>query len=355
MSYRHVRSVHFWITAIAGIPLVLLSITGALLVFGTEIDELLEPGLHHVAVAGQPLGFAAILDRLAEQLPDLRAWSITAGTEADDAWTVWLAKGAGVVHFDPYTGTVLAHRPTHASFNGIITAFHRWWLSEGAARPIIRHAISATALLLMLQVIVGVWLWSIPPRPWKRLALRFRGRVGLMRLHQLTGLLTGLILMLMAFTGMSLHWHGPTKGLVEWASGSEIAEPPEPATEGLRPLSDLDVAVALGRSAAPELRLRYIRVPAAPGKPVVVTLGETPRSPPVEAWVGDDPPRLLAVYDRRHASIAEWFWHLRYWLHVGDFAGPAVRALWVIIALLPTAFVTTGILLHLGRRRRRRS
>jgi uncharacterized iron-regulated membrane protein len=353
MSYRRVRSVHFWITAIGGVPLVLLSLTGALLVFGAEIDALLEPRLHRVAAAGQPLGFAAILDRLAAQLPEVRAWSISVGTAADDAWTVWLAEGAGVVHLDPYTGTVLAHRSPHASFNGIVTALHRWWLSEGAARPIIRHAISAVSLLLMLQVIVGIWLWSIPPRPWKRLVPRFKGRVGLMRLHQLTGLLTGLILMLVAFTGLSLHWHKPTKAIVESLTGDEIAEPAEPVTEGLSPVSGLDAAVALGRKAVPELNLRFVRVPAAPGKPVIVTLGETPRSPSVDVWVGDDPPRLVDIHDRRQASAGDWFWRMRYWLHVGDFAGPAVRALWVIVALLPVAFVTTGVLLHLGRRRRR--
>src|SRR3546814_17896844 len=42
---------------------------------------------------------------------------------------------------------------------------------------------------------------------------------------------------------------------------------------------------------------------------------------------------------------------MRYPLHVGEFAGPLVRALWVAVALMPAAFVITGLWLYGNRRR----
>ena len=70
-------------------------------------------------------------------------------------------------------------------------------------------------------------------------------------------------------------------------------------------------------------------------------------------WVGDDPPRVLQLYDGRQATAATWFWQMRYWLHLGDFAGWPVRLLWLIVALTPTGFVLSGLWLWRDRHRPR--
>ena len=44
-------------------------------------------------------------------------------------------------------------------------------------------------------------------------------------------------------------------------------------------------------------------------------------------------------------------WHFRYWLHIGDFAGLPVRILWVVVALMPLAFIASGLWLWRDRRR----
>lgn len=63
---------------------------------------------------------------------------------------------------------------------------------------------------------------------------------------------------------------------------------------------------------------------------------------------------MLFVHDGREITAATWIWHMRYMLHVSDFAGPLVRALWVLVALAPAGFVISGLWLHLGRQRRER-
>lgn len=351
MPYRRLRLVHLAVAVMTGLPLLILSLSGALLVYGKELDRLLEPSLHYVQPAGQPLSYSAVVEQVGRQMPEVRIWSIGVGEEPGDAWSAWLAKGAGVLHIDPYTGEVLAHRGSHASFNGVLTALHRWLLVDGQARPWVRHAISAAALLLIVQMLVGIWLWSLPPRPLKRLALRRRGRVGLMRLHQLAGLVSALLLLVVAFTGMSLYWHAPTRAIVEWLSGERIREQPAPDLEGLGPIRDLDAAIARGEVQFPEARLRYFRLPQKPGDVVVLGLGHSDLGVVSRVWVGDDPVRVLAVRDGREANVAEWLWHIRLMVHMGDFAGPVVRALWVVVALLPAGFVVTGTMLYLGRRK----
>ena len=59
-------------------------------------------------------------------------------------------------------------------------------------------------------------------------------------------------------------------------------------------------------------------------------------------------PRVARVFA---ATAATWIWQMRYPLHVGEFAGPVVRMLWVLVALMPAAFVISGFWLYGSRRR----
>src|SRR3546814_4596199 len=63
----------------------------------------------------------------------------------------------------------------------------------------------------MLQVLVGVGIWLTPPRRLARLKVDFdkRPRLVVIRLHQLAGVLTSLLLLTVAFTGLAMYWHAP--------------------------------------------------------------------------------------------------------------------------------------------------
>jgi uncharacterized iron-regulated membrane protein len=60
------------------------------------------------------------------------------------------------------------------------------------------------------------------------------------------------------------------------------------------------------------------------------------------------------VRDGTGGTAADWFWRLRYRFHVGNFGWPA-QVLWMVMSLMPVAFVGTGLWLYWRRRRDRRS
>ncbi len=359
MRYRHIRILHLWLTLAAGLPLLVLSVTGLLLVFGPEIDlaleadvRLVDPPVRAGGGPAEPQSFTALLSAVAAQAPEVRPWSMGIGETPDRAWSVWLGNGAGYLLLDPYRALVLDHQGAKESFYGTVTAIHRWWLVQGPARPWVRHLISAAALVLFLQVLVGLWLYLLPPKRLRRLAIR-RGRLAVLRLHQLTGLLTGLVLLVIAFTGMAIHWHKEMQQVVEWIGGPiRQVEPPDFA--GLAGVPDIDAAIRLGREVMPAARLLHFRVPQKPGEPVSMAVRHDSLEVPSRIWVGDDPPRVLFVDDRRDVTTAEWLWHFRYHIHYGDFAGTWLRVIWLFMALLPSAFIGTGIWLYLRRRAARR-
>lgn len=354
MLYRWLRRIHLALFLVSALPLLLLSLTGALLVYGHELQEALEPEIWVVEPRGAPLPVRSLLARVAEQRPDLRVWSVAMAAEPDRAWRLWLSGGQGAANVDPYDGRVLAHYHPSRNAQGIVTALHRRWLvDDKAVGPWVRHAVSAVALALMLQVLVGVGIWLTPPRRLARLKVDLgkRPRMVVIRLHQLSGVVTALLLLTVAFTGLAMYWHAPAKAVVEAATGSRVEEQPELPKAGLAAIADLDVAVGLGQAAFPEARLRHLRVPARAGDVAVLHLEGLGIGPPSRVWVGDDPPRVLALQDGAAATAATWIWQMRYPLHVGAFAGPVVRALWVPVALMPAAFVVTGLWLYGNRRR----
>jgi uncharacterized iron-regulated membrane protein len=356
--YRVLRRLHLWMSLVAAVPLVLASLTGALLVFGHELDAMLVGAPQAIEPAGPPVSPQTLVDRVAAERPDVRVWAAVVGEAPDRPWTLWLADGAGVLEFDPYRGEVLRHyRPDDTPY-GVVRALHRRWLVD--ARPYAgwaRNAISAVSLVLMVQVLVGVWMWGLPGKRLARLTPSFRHsrRLALQRLHMLAGVVSALLLLLVAFTGMAMFWQDSTRAVVEAVTGSPVEEPQEPSAAGLHAVADLDAAVALARAAMPHAELESFRPARGPGQLVHVGFRSEGTVVPGRVWVGDDPPRVLGLHDGRDATLATQVWHLRYWLHVGDFAGWPVRALWVVVALMPAAFVVTGLWLWRDRHRRGRA
>ncbi|MEQ8585281.1 MAG: PepSY-associated TM helix domain-containing protein [Thalassobaculaceae bacterium] len=359
MRYRTLRRLHLWVSLTAAVPLLVLSLTGALLVYAPELQRALDGEARNRGPVDVLLSPTALVDRVAEQRPDLDIWSISVAR--DDLWTAWLSGGAGVLHLDPASGDILDHFQPKDRFEGWLTALHRRYLVDGPAASWVRHGVSAVALLMIVQFAIGLWLWLKPPTPFRRLPVSFRqsARFGILRLHQATGIASFLILTAVALTGMAMYWHAPMRAALEWVTASTVEEARPPKIDGLAPLRDLDTAVATARAAVPGATLNHFRLPRHPGDAVVVGLmpegggeGQATR-----VWVGDDPARVLYTYAAHEANLATTIWHMRYVIHVGKFGkgtswGPLVRALWVPMALLPAAFVISGLWLYWGRRRR---
>lgn len=354
--YRVLRRLHLWISVIAALPVVLLSLTGALLVFGHELEAFLLPERPAIVPSGERLSYQAVLDGVKRRKPELTVWSIGGNREVDEPLHLWLANGAGALEVDPYTGQVLRHYIPSQSPYGIVKALHRRWLVGGKTwAPVARHAISVISLALMIQVVLGIWLWALPPKRLRRLQPDFRhsGRLALQRLHVASGVVTGAVLLLIAFTGIAMWWHESIEPLVEAVTASRVEKPEKPVIQGLAPLRDLDAAVDLALAAVPASRVAHFRVPGPEGEPSMIALRTPDTYVTSHVWVGDHPPRVLGVFDGRQASAATWFWQMRYWLHLGDFAGWPVRVLWLVVSLMPTVFVVSGLWLWRDRYRPR--
>ena len=81
MLYRWLRRIHLALFLVSAVPLTLLSVTGALLVYGPELQEALDPEIWTVEPRGAPLPVRELLARVAEQRPDLTVMGAFSGLE----------------------------------------------------------------------------------------------------------------------------------------------------------------------------------------------------------------------------------------------------------------------------------
>lgn len=348
--YGWLRTVHLWMTLILGLPIVVVCVTGAILVGVHQYQRLFDPAGERIAAAGAPLSHGRILARIAAQRPDIKVWGLMAADRPDMPWTAWLAGGGGVLKLDPYNGDILRQFRPRQTFEGWVAALHRRWLVDGGWSRTARAAVSAATLALMIQVVLGLWIWLARPGRLRRLAVApgQPTRVLILRLHNLAGVITAGFILLICFTGIAMFWHESARTVIETLTGSRIADDELPPFDTLAPIADLDGAITLGAAALPEARLRGVRPPARPGQPAILNFDVPGQATVAHVWVGDAPPRVLAVHDGRGLNAATRFWRMRGRLHAGDF-GLATSLIWMLMSLMPVGFIGTGLWLYWRR------
>ncbi len=355
-TYRKLRQVHFWLTMVLALPLVILSLTGALLVFGHEIEQQIQPEYWLVDADSEPLPYETLLARFEAQYPGVPVNVIAHESSPGHAWTYWLGNGEGVASIDPATGDVLLRYVQEETFYGFIRGIHRWLAVPGEARPLARDVVSIAALLLIVQLAVGIAMWSIPPRRLKRLSVPLKGSAHLivMRLHSVTALFLAAVLILIALTGISFNWRETMKSVISAVTFSEIPELGEldlPRGDAAR---DIDRGVAAAQEALPEGRVLSINVPKQTTTPLRIRF-DVPDA--VNASLVRVHTATGEVLDIHHAELktrAEAIMNMAYSLHIGDFGGLPTRILWLVISLMPMAYAISGVWLYLNRTKTKR-
>ena len=354
---RFLRRLHL-VLALAGAVFVLnLSISGALLVFGKELEALWAPAQWTVQPGEARLPLNRLNAGVAQSTGALPTRWLLAQAN-DEPWRATLADGSWV-NVDPYTGRVLLHYDYTNSPYGLVLYWHRWllWTTPAGDRPL-RDLVSGISVLMMVNLLVGLWLWGKPRARLRRLRVRFGSnyKTWLPQLHNLLGVLSVLPLILLVLSGVAFNWAAPIRTVVEALSLSTVDSPVAPKQRVATVDDyDLDGAIARVSGALPTAQIHRVHLPAGPGEPLRLRLKMPGESHPYSwAWLDPADNRLLATFNAADTSLATAIWHFKYKFHIGDFAHPLVRWLWLILALVPGVFVVSGVWLYLVRRQKGR-
>jgi uncharacterized iron-regulated membrane protein len=171
------RKIIFWchlpVGVLAGLVTLIMSVTGALLMYERQIMWWADTCNYHVAPptpGAAHLPIETLLANVRAAQPDTAATTITLRADTSAPASIGLP-GGRAVFVNPYTGEVLGEGSKKVrDFFRFITDWHRWLGAGSENRAAARAITGACNLGFLFLVVSGFYLWW--PRQWTRVGFK---------------------------------------------------------------------------------------------------------------------------------------------------------------------------------------
>lgn len=325
---------------IAGVVLVILGVTGAVLAFEQPIDHLLNRGLFYVQPQKAQLPVSDVMASLRKAFPKGRV-NMLMLSQAPDLSTMAVMRGFSA-YVDPYTGRVLGARRGRG-FTQTVHELHLRLLLGPTGETI--NTI-ATVVLIFLTI-SGIILWW----PLKRITIatgkswrRFNFDT-----HYAVGFYSSVVLLVLSVTGVMVGFGDYT---VPWMYRLTKSEPMEnmmdsTPIDGASPISP-DQALRKAQTALPGTIPVSIIFPGNPEASFRVAFRYPEDRTPggrsrvlVDQFSGE----ILLVESSRTAPAGTRLVNLNRALHTGDIGGWPAKVLVCLMSLAVVAQAFTGVVM----------
>ncbi len=372
--------VHLYLGLWVGAVLVVISLSGSLIVFASQLDAWLNADKMHVDVPESAAAFRSFEEIIASAKTAIPpagkfAQRLSLPQQPGDVFEITYNLPSSLdnyqVFVNPYTAEVLGQRlwggfdrccSRHGPLIAMIYRFHdSFWL--GSTGSILT---GTTALLMLVSLISGLVLWW-PSRGRLRSALTIKRKAGTERfnydLHKISGIYTVLVLFILLFTGayLSLQVPFPTqvKGLVSLFSS--LTEQPQPFEStpiaGQVPIG-IDQAVSIANRIFPDGVITTIFLPVGDKgvfkifkhKGNKILFSSRQQTVVIDAYSA----KVLYQTDQSKRSSGDIFDEWQLALHSGEAFGVTGQIIVLIAGLTPLVLYVTGVIRWLQKRRVRK-
>src|SRR5262245_1342410 len=383
------RKVLFWchltVGVIAGLVILIMSVTGVLLAYERQITYWADTRNYHIARPSPEATRLSVETLLAEASggqAETTITTITLRAGAADPVAIGLAgdlgAGAGrgrIIFIDPYTGATLGEesKGVHGFFH-VVTDWHRWLGAHGASRNTARAVTGACNLGFLFIVASGIYLWWPRKRNWpqfKNILWFKRGLPGKARdfnWHNAIGFwsFTPLFIVVLSAVVISYQWAGALVYRMVGENPPQQRGPGQtPGNSGPQrggterrdatpPLDNLDGLWARAALQVPGWRSLSLRMPNSPDAPLTFTIDQGDGGQPHK--------RAQLTLDRKTGEVTRWEPFSSYsmgrklrtflrFAHTGEVAGIVGQTVAGLASLGGAFLVWTGISLALRRLR----
>ena len=365
---RIIFNFHLYVGLTAGLLLVLSGLTGSMIVFREEIEELMHPELLETVARDEQVPIQSVLEAARQAYPYDKLLSIRMPRTPQQTYLLKMNGPHDLfVYADPYSGALLGSHRQEDTFIGWIALLHTELLIGESGKTIL----GISALLLICMIVTGFFLWWPPngkgqngkgrngrarkilrgfkidlAAPWKKV---------IFDTHRAIGIYTSLFLLIIAFTGVSLVFNKTVTDLTNILTVS----PPRPAP----PLSP-SVRTAGAAPALDELLLRADRI--LPGATTWINFPQTSQAPLVirkkmpeefhpngrsfvyfDQYTGE----VLLAEKASAAPTGTRVYNTFYPIHTGVIGGASTRIIQMIIGFSPLILLVTGYVMWRNRRK----
>jgi uncharacterized iron-regulated membrane protein len=361
----HSQSLRKWIFVLhrylglaVGLIAVIVGLTGSLLVFHTEIDQLgAAQTFGRVVPQGDRLPLTALVNQVKTAYADQPDYKIDRiypyGSHTNDP-RIDLPISVSVVDsqeksinvlLDPYTGELLSTQSWDKGFFDWVYRLHYALLMGNIGI----YIVGGIAFLMVVLALTGIVLWP----GWRRLVTGFKIKWNAhpkrlnFDLHKVTGIILGGFFSMIALTGVWWNFYEYINPALYAAIS--IPNPKDPviqAIPGKTSITDIDAVLQTADTVLPDFPTIYVVLPTKP-ESVFSVRKASPSSRFWDSQVHIDPysGKVLRVDD---GTKLPWFMRLYNYtaeLHYGTFGGLLTRILYIFVGLSPLILFTTGLMM----------
>lgn len=349
--------VHLWVGHFIGLMFVLSGLTGSMLVFYQTLDAWLNPELLTTSGQGTYRSFDEMVAAARMALPDVPGpYVFVLPSDSQDVAVAWFKKSTEElghaqekeVLIDPYNSRVLSYDRVWGNTTvSFVYELHQALKLETIGKNIL----SFYALLLLLLLTTGIYLWW-PKQGRIREAFTIKLNGSHLRmlydLHNLSGVSSALILLVLVFTGLYFE-------LPEYISrplvGSILPLPEEPVVRskmGLQRRSiSIDQAVTIAQAIFPSGELKWIELPQQNDEAYQIGLRQPDEvrlsSGESIVWLDQYSGEVLRTRDWYQLAGGEMFLAWMFPLHSGEAFGLIGRWIVFVAGFIPLVLYVTAV------------
>ena len=361
---RRLLLVHTTIGLWVGVVFVLLGATGSALTFYQELDALLNP---HIAPATAQVGDISVqnvYEVLRREYPGRTgSWRIELPMAPGNAIAARYLKPAETMHktfaplmvtMDPLTYQVSSSRYWGSYLMTWVYDLHYTLLLEDLGH----NTVGVIGMLMLVSIFLGLWLWM--PK-WGHMTrhmkpiIRSQPVKKVYDLHMISGIYGGVLLAIIALTGVLLVFPQTSKrmmsALLEFENSMPVAQ--HLPTAGQQQ-ADLDRLIERSRSVFPQSEVRWIETSGDDGREVTLRLfnGDEPSRRFPKTYLKLHPVTAEVLHQRNYHQLpaGDKLWAWVHPLHNGEAFGALGRVVATLLGLVPIVLMMTGFIRHLHKR-----
>ena len=211
--------IHWFLGITAGIILLIVGLTGAMLSFEKEIMNAINKDSYTVLVQDgqEKLTTKELLEKFQYQLPEVKINSISFSSDKTTSTVINVAgKGEGKesrkginYYVNPYDATILPELKGKEFFSFILT-LHRWLAFSGDAREVGKQAVAISTIALIVLMISGIAVyWATIKRAFFKsftFSFKHKKRAFLSTMHSAIGMWVIPFYLVVSLTGIIMSY-----------------------------------------------------------------------------------------------------------------------------------------------------
>jgi len=352
---RSILTLHLVCSLIFGLFIITVCATGSVLVFGDQIEHVLNPQYFKPTSSERNVGLKEAEKIFLDKYEGYQISRLDVPSKISDVYHANLSKGHQQIdaYLDPSNGKLLGNFNRDASFVSFVKELHETLLLGDIGETII--GIVAIAFIIIL--ITGIYLWYPGiKRMFKSLKIKWnKGQMARnFSLHNFIGVITLPFLLVVAITGMLFPFQDKIEQSLNLKFESNYPEDLKSIDNGKQQIG-LDRIDSEIKRLHPDGELYKLRFPTDKQGVIEAQLNDGTYDPKgkgnTSEFFDQFTGKHLGTFSKSTETVYDKFFVWRDSLHRGTFGGVFIKIIYSLVGIAPLGLGITGITMWALKRR----